>query len=431
MFGGMLQLRGDPFARILALRAQYGGFVRLGPLGPRDVFLATSPPAIRHVLLDNHANYKKGLAAQRMLPVFGRGSLLLDGELWRRRRRLVQPAFHKQKIATYASNFVAHADAMLERWRKLDGAAIVDARQEMLQLTMGLTLANMFRAEAIELQPLLAAWPYLYGELTRGRLRLLRLPSWVPNRERRETDTARATIRRELVALIRRRGTTDDGSVLAMLRNATDPDGKPALSEAELLDEVMTIFAGGYETSSNALGFAVAMLALHPDIAARQRAEVDQALGARAPEAADLPALPYTRAVIEETMRIYPPSWMITREALADDAVLGHPVRTGSQILISSYGVHHAPDVWPEPEQFRPERFMPDAPERDRFSYIPFGGGPRVCVGDQYAVSAMTCVLTRIAQRCTLRLVAGTKVEAQAHIGLRSRYPLRIELAWR
>jgi cytochrome P450 len=424
----MLQLRGDPLARVVELRARYGGFVRLGPLRDREVYLVTDPSAIKHVLSDNHKNYKKGLAAQRMRPILGQGSLLLEGDAWRRRRRLIQPAFHKQKVATLAGSFVDGADEMLARWApSIASGAPLDARDEMLRLTMALTLRNMFGADASQLRELVDAWQHIYDEISASRMRLVRLPSWLPNRRRDQTAAALATVRRVLSERIRARvaATDDDGTVLSMLVRARDDDGGAGLGDVELRDEVLTVFIGGYETSSNGLAFALASLAEHPEVAGRHRDEIDRALGDRAPTIADLAAMPYNRAVLEESLRLYPPSWMITREALADDVIAGFPIARGAQLLISSYGVHHAPDVWPTPERFRPERFLGDH-ERDRFAYLPFGGGPRVCLGDQYALTEMQLVLARLAQRVTLRLAPGTRVEAQAHVGLRPRHPLRL-----
>jgi cytochrome P450 len=407
--GGMLQLRSDPLARVLELRARHGGFIRLGPLGRRNLYLVTEPAVVRHVLLDNHKNYKKGLNARRLRPILGSGSLLLEGETWRRRRRLVQPAFHKQKVATLGASFVEETDRMLERWT--DGVTI-DARDEMLRLTMSLTLRNLFASDASTLHALVDAWQTIYNSLGTRRL------PW--QRDERVT-AALATVHRLLAARIAA-AKVDDGTVLAMLVQARDEHG--ALTETELRDEVMTLFVGGYETSSNALAFSLANIAAHPRDAERQRAEIDR-LGGRAPTVEDLAALPYTRAILEETLRLYPPSWMITREAIADDVITGFPVAAGAQLLISSYGVHHAPELWPEPEQFRPERFL-DGVERPRFSYFPFGGGPRICLGEQYALTEMQLVLARIVQKRTLSLARGTQIAAHAQIGLRPRQPLRL-----
>ncbi len=421
LLGGMLQLRPDPLARVRELRARHGGFVLLGPLGLRSLYLVTDPAAVRHVLLDNYKNYRKGLNARRLRPVLGTGSLLLEGEPWRRRRKLVQPAFHRGKIAALGGRFVETADAMLARWsaRQSDPADLtIDARDEMLRLTMELTLANLFASDASSLHELVAAWQTLYDSLgARGLPR----PAWLPDPRRDARDAALATVHRvlgERIAASR----PGDNTVLAMLIAARDVHG--SIGERELRDEVLTLFVGGYETSSNALAFALASLAAHPDVAREQYAEVAR-FGDRPPTIDDLPALPYTRAMLDETLRRYPPSWMITREAIADDVVAGFPVRRGAQLLLSAYAVHHAPELWPDPDAFRPTRFL-DGSERPRFAYFPFGGGPRSCVGDQYALTEMQLVLARLAQRCTFALAPGVEIAAQAHVGLRPRTPLRL-----
>ncbi len=409
VLGGMLQLRKDPLARVLALRAQHGGFMRLGPLGRRDLYLVTDPGAVRHLLLDNYKNYRKGLNARRLRPILGSGSLLLEGETWRRRRRLVQPAFHKQKIASLATSFVEATDRVIEEWAT---DATIDARDEMLRLTMSLTLRNLFASDASTLPDLVSAWQTIYASLGARRL---------PWQRDERVDAALATVHHILDAQIAA-AKPEDGTVLAMLTQARDEHG--ALSETELRDEVMTLFVGGYETSSNALAFSLAHIAAHPRDAERQLAEIER-LDGRAPTIDDLPALPYTRAILDETLRLYPPSWMITREAIDDDVVAGFKIRRGAQLLISSYGVHHAPELWPAPELFRPERFL-DGQERPRFSYFPFGGGPRICLGDQYALTEMQLVLVRIVQKRKLSLARGTRIAAHAQIGLRPRQPLRL-----
>jgi cytochrome P450 len=375
------------------------------------MYLLTDPAAIRHVLLDNYKNYKKGLNARRLRPILGSGSLLLEGDVWRRRRRLIQPAFHKQKIASLGSSFVDATDQMLARW---GASAIIDARDEMLRLTMALTLKNLFGSDASTLHELVTAWQTIYGSFGVRHL---------PWQKDERVSAALATVHRVLGARIAA-SKADDGTVLAMLVQARDEQG--ALTEQELRDEVMTLFVGGYETSSNALAFSLAHVAAFPNHAARQFAEV-QGLGERAPTIEDLPALPYTRALLEETLRLYPPSWMITREAIASDIVAGFPIRSGAQLLISCYGVHHAPELWPDPDRFSPARFL-DGAERPRFSYFPFGGGPRMCLGDQYALTEMQLVLARLSQQATFTLLPGVKIEAQAHVGLRPRNPLLLAM---
>jgi cytochrome P450 len=393
------------------------------------MYLVTEPTAARHALLDNHKNYKKGIAAQRLRGALGNGLLLLEGEAWRGHRKLMQPAFHRQKIATLASAFVNETDTMLARWRAKPAGTIIDARDEMLQLTMTLTLRNMFNSDPGELRSLVTAWQHIYDELSRSRRTLVQLPRWIPNRRRARNDAAMETVRQTLDELIRS-SKADDQTVLSMLIQARDEENGARLSHEELRDEVMTLFVGGYETSSNALAFALALLAKHTENAKAQQIEIDQVLNGRPPTASDLAALPYTKAVLEETLRLYPPSWMITREALADDTIHNFHVSPGSQLLISAYGLHHAPELWPAPEEFKPERFVTET-KHGRFTYIPFGGGPRICLGDQYAMTEMQLVLIRIAQQTSLKLAHGSTIEAQAHVGLRPRHPLRIIPTWR
>jgi cytochrome P450 len=425
VLGGALQLRRDPLRRIGELRDRYGGVVPLGPAPGTFLYLVTAPSAVKHVLVDNYKSYKKGRAAQRMAGVLGRGSLLLEGDPWRQRRRLVMPSFHRTKIASIASVFTSAATALVDEWKAK--STPIDLREEMLRLTMGLTIKNLFRAEdSEELSRLVAAWGALYDELTSSRFALVRPPSWLKTPRRKRLEQSKRIVDETLKRFIerRRKAKDDDGSLLTMLVNARDAESNATLSDDELRDEVMTLFVGGYETSSNALSFTLALLAAHEDIAKRHREELDSVLGGRAPGIDDLAQLPLNRAVLEESMRLYPPSWMITREALADDVLDGVPIPRGSQLLISAYGTHHDPKVWPDPEKFDPDRFA--NADRAKLSYYPFGGGQRLCMGDQYALTEMQLVIAVIAQRLTLRLAPGTTIAPSAHIGLRPASPLRV-----
>jgi cytochrome P450 len=426
LVGGALQLRGDPLRRIGELRDRYGGVVPLGPAPGTFLYLVTAPSAVKHVLVDNYKAYKKGRAAQRMAGVLGRGSLLLEGDAWRQRRRLVMPSFHRSKIAAIASSFTSAAEALAESWKSKSEP--IDLREEMLRLTMALTIKNLFRADdaSEELQRLVAAWGALYDEMTRSRLALVRPPSWLKTARKVRFEESKRTVDEILGRFIERRraAADDDGSLLTMLVNARDAENDAQLSDPELRDEVMTLFVGGYETSSNALSFTLALLAAHGDIARRHREELDSVLEGRVPGMDDLAKLPFNRMVLEESMRLFPPSWMITREALEDDVLEGVPIPRGSQLLISIYGTHHDPKVWPDPEKFDPDRFA--SADRAKLSYFPFGGGQRLCMGDQYALTEMQLVIAILMQRLTLRLAPGTSIGVRADIGLRPASPLRV-----
>lgn len=430
--GGMLQLR-DPLQRVTELSQRYGGLAYLGPLGRAPVYLVTDPALLKQVLVDKAGQYKKGKPAQTMRPVLGDGLLLLEGEPWKHERRLVQPAFHRARIAELAREMTTAAQELVARWEaKARAGELVDLRDEMLRLTMRLTVRALFHADITgQLGELVAAWQDLYDDLSRSRFALASLPRQVPTPANRRYTRAMATIDRVLYGLIRdcRARNQDDGSVLAMLVHAKDEEQGDTLSDHQLRDELMTLFVGGYETSSNALAFTFAMLALHPEVERAHQAELAAVLGDRAPEANDLPQLPLNRAVIEETMRLYPPSWMITREALADDVLNGYPIPAGAQLLMSSYATHHDPRLWPNPEAYDPRRFLPPRPsERPRYSYFPFGGGPRLCLGDQYALTEMQLVLATVMRRLRVELAAGTIVAPKAALGLRPLHPLRARL---
>jgi cytochrome P450 len=420
----------DPLRTLPALHARYGGLVRLGPIGGVPLYLVADPELVKHVLIDNQKNYKKGRAAQRMRPILGEGLLLLEGEPWRRHRRLVQPSFHKKKITELGAAFVSAADGALERLgpRIARGEAF-DAREEMIELAMGLTIRNLFKVEPGELRGLIEAWGDLYTELSASRFSLFDRFRPSARRARARLDASLRTVHGALDAIVRdrRANPRDDGSVITMLLAAQDEETGAQLSDRELRDEVMTLFVGGYETTSNALGFSLALLAKHPAVAARHRAELDRVLGRSAPSVEHLAQLPLNRAIIDEAMRLFPPSWVITREALEPDVVGGYDIEQRAQLLLSCYVVHHDPNVWPDPERFDPDRFLPErAKDRHRFAHFPFGGGPRLCVGDQYALTEAQLVLARFAQTLDLRVAPGCEIAARAGVGLRPLHPLRI-----
>jgi cytochrome P450 len=431
LIGAKRHLARDPLSRLTALRDTYGGVVDLGPMAGATFLLVSDPGAVKHVLLDNQRNYRKGRAAQRMVPIFGRGSLLLESDEWVRRRRLVKPAFHRENLELLGENFVNATKAMLVAWRpRIDAGAPIDVREEMLKLTMALTVKNMFHADASgDLHELVDAWNVLYDQLTRSRFSLLRLPAWIPNARNRRRAHAASVVRRVLDKYIQsaRLKPVDHRSLLSLLVHARDEEGGPAMNDDELRAEVTTMFIGGYDTGSTALSFTLALLAHHADVAAVHRAELDSALGGRTPAAADLDRLPLNRMILQESMRLFPPSWVITREAIGSDILNGYDIPAGAQLLVSAWVVQHDPSLWPAPTRFDPARFTPAAIEsRPRFAYLPFGGGPRMCLGDQYAMIEMQLVLAVICNALELTLRPGCEIGAVAQLGLRPAQKLEL-----
>ena len=417
-FGALSSLRKDPLIHFPALRREYGGVVALGQMGGRPYYLVSEPQAIRHVMLDNYKNYQKGRASQRMKAVLGTGSLLLEGDVWRQRRKLLQPMFHRTKIATLCNAFVEAASKVADGWAAEGGA--FDVRAEMLKLAMTLTVRNMFAADATgKLSELIGAWQVLYGEITRVR----KVSLFGAKRPDPKVVEARATIHRVLGDLIEEKKRAPDDSLLSMLVQVRDEETGAGLSDQELRDEVMTIFVGGYETTSTAMGFTLGLLADHPAIAAQHRAHLDEVLGSGLPTMETLPKLTFNRHVIEESMRLFPPSWMVTREAIAADTVGGFAIEPGAQMLLSAYVVHHAPDIWPDPERFDPARFEVE-PERTKFTYFPFGGGPRICLGDTYAITEIQLIIAVLCKRFVFERATSEPLLARAQAGLTPAHPI-------
>ncbi len=394
-------------------------------------FLVNKPDYIEHVLLTNQANYRKSDFLRRMLgPLLGQGLLISEGELWRHQRRLAAPAFHARRIAEFVATMASCTEAMLGRWRTIPQP--FDVATEMMALTLDVIARTMFSAEVSRD---VAAVRRLMDVVVRLRVSLLDLfglPQWLPRFQPKEFRRAIAEFDTLMAGLIaaRRAGAADHGDLLDMLLAARDAETGQRLSDRALRDEALTIFVAGHETTANALSWVWYLLARHPEAEARLHEEVDRVLGGRKPCYADLARLEWTRMVIDEAIRLYPPAHAISRTTIGEDRIGGVRIPPGSNISISMYATHRNPNLWRDPERFDPERFTPDAiARRHRFAYLPFGGGPRICIGSGFAIAEAQVIIAMVAQRYRLRLVPDHVVEPIALITLRPRngVPVTIE----
>jgi len=423
----------DPLAFLLGLRDRYGDIARV-PLGGETLYLFSHPDLVRDVLVTNHRNFHKGRGLERAKMLLGEGLLTSEDEFHLRQRRLSQPAFHRQRIAAYGAIMAEYAASRRDRWH--DGA-IIDAHTEMMALTLAIVGKTLFDAdvedEAAEIGEALTTTFESFNVgffLPFGHL-LARLPLPATLRFRKARARLDATIYRLIAE--RRRSPSDRGDLLSMLLVAQDTEGDGrGMSDLQLRDEAMTIFLAGHETTANALTWTWYLLSQHPDVEARLHAEVDAALGGRLATVDDLGALPYTRMVLAESMRLYPPAWIVGRRAVAPFDVNGYTVPARSIVLACQYTMHRDPRWFPAPDRFDPERFAPDRhAERPKFAYFPFGGGPRVCIGEQFAWMEGVLALATIAQRWRLRLVEGHPVALQPIITLRPKFGMRMHVAAR
>jgi cytochrome P450 len=410
---------------------QYGDVVCLR-LGFYRVYLISHPEHIKHVLQDNFPNYVKSPARiEKIKPLFGEGLTTSEGDMWRRQRHLIQPAFHRERIAGLAAVITDDTTAMLERW---DTAADkpLDVAAEMLRLTQGIALKSLFSTDLEdEADTVDRALTIVLEHINRATWAFLDLPESLPTPRNRRFQHALCVLDNFVYRMIdeRRQGGGDTGDVLSMLLNARDEETGERMSDTQLRDELMTMFVAGHQTTANALAWTWYLLSRHPDIDLRLHTECLQVLAGRTPTYQDVPKLPYTRMVIEEAMRLYPPTWITARRPLQDDAIGGYQIPANSVVLLSPYVTQHHPKFWENPENFDPDRFTPErVAERPRYAYFPFGGGPRVCIGRSLALVEAQLILATVAQKYRLHLVPGHPVEPKAMMTLQPRHGVLMTL---
>jgi cytochrome P450 len=411
----------DPLAAYQELAHEYGDIVRIRfVLWP--TYLLFHPDHVRHVLQEKHTNYSKDLYTYRMLrPVVGNGLLTNDGADWLRQRRLIQPAFHRQRLARVGDLAVASSEAMLEEWSAFarEGRP-VDISAEMLRMTLQVAAQALFSVDlSAEDQRVTEAFAAV-NELLTDYVHSPIPPFAVPTRRSLRLRAARATLDRLVTRIITtRRREPGGGDVLSMLLLARDEETGEGMDDRQVRDEVMTLLFGGHETTATALTWACYLLALNPQCQDQIRTEVSD-LGR--PGAEDLPRLTYTRMVLEETLRLFPPAWSFGRKAIRDDEVGGYAIPAGSLVWVCPFVTHRDPRFWERPETFEPERFAPErAASRHRLAYFPFASGPRMCIGAHFAMTMAQLTLASIARRYRLRLAPGSSVEPEALITLRPR----------
>jgi cytochrome P450 len=387
-------------------------------------FLVNWPDYIEHVLLDNHQNYIKGRFSDALLgPIVGQGMLTSEGTAWRRLRRIAAPAFHQRSIARFVDEMVHCTTSMLQHWEGRSES--FDIASEMTELTLDVITRTMFStnisSEVTRLRQLMQTVLQLTYPNTAD---LLGLPLWIPRMRSKTKQRAIAELDLLVARILasRRQAADENKDLLSLLLAARDEETGEGLNERQLRDEIMTIFLAGHETTANALAFTWYLLATHPDVDARLQDELARVLDGWAPVYGDIAQLRYTRMIFEETLRLYPPVYQIGRTALGPDIIGGVTVPKGAIVTIHTYGTHRNPALWPDPERFDPERFAPDrSAGRHRFAYLPFGGGPRICIGQGFAMAEAVVVIASVAQRFRFSLAPGRSVQPVGLFTLRAK----------
>ena len=419
----------DPLAFFTGLARTYGDIAYLRT-GGEHLYLINDPALVRDVLVTNQRHFIKGRGLQRAKRLLGEGLLTSEGAVHVRQRRLIQPAFHRDRILSYATVMTDYADRVRRRW--CDGETI-DAAQEMMRLTLGIVGKTLFDKD-IESQAreVGSALTDVMASFWMQMLPFYDLLEHLPVPALRRSQAARAKLDAIIYSIIaeRRQAMRDHGDLLSMLLSAKDDeeegDGR-GMSDTQVHDEAMTIFLAGHETTANALSWTWHLLGGAPDVEAKLHEEIDRVLQRRRPTAADLPSLTFAEQVVTEAIRLYPPAWIIGRRAIDDYPLGPYVAPKGSLIIMSPYVLHRDPRFFPEPDRFRPDRWTPEFKATlPPFAYVPFGGGARRCIGESFAWMELVLVLTTIAGWWKLVPVPGHSVVPQAVITLRMKHGLKM-----
>ncbi len=420
LIGDILAMRRAPL-EFLARAARAGDIVRLR-FG-RDVFLLNHPDHVQRVLHDNHANYRKSFFYARMKPLVGEGLLTSEGGDWKRKRRLAQPAFHKDRLAGFVGIMAVHTRALLDRWMEsATRREPIDVAADTMRLTLTIVGHALFGVDLLGEADDAGRALTTALRITNARFfALLYLPPWLPTprnvRFSRAMHVLDAVVS-ELVAARRKGAPRED--LLGMLMEARDAESGDGLSDQELRDEVMTMVLAGHETTANALTWALCLLSGAPAVDRRLHEESAGVLAGRDAILDDLPHLDYAARVSQESMRLYPPAWIFGREAIAADTFGTFPIPAGAPVSISPWLLHRDPRFWRDPERFDPDRFLPSAAaSRPRYAYVPFAAGPRMCIGHAFATMEMQIALAMISSRYRLELVPGRAVQMEPSVTLR------------
>jgi len=434
ILGSLPDARRDPIGLFMNARANYGDLVRFR-FGPITAHLVSSPAGANHVLAENNKNYGKNTRGfDQLRLILGNGLLTSQGDFWKRQRRLAQPAFHRNRIAGFAASMVRAAEQCSVRWAEEPGP--IDVHAEMMRLTLqivGETLLGFDpTSAAVEVSQALDFLLHLAND---RMTRLFPLPIKLPTAEHRQLRASLAQLDKVVLRVIAERraasGKASDESsdLISMLMQARDVDTGEAMTDAQLRDEAMTIFLAGHETTANALTWTFFLLSRHPSVEREVSAELQRELGGRSPTAADLPRLRYTKMVLEEAMRLYPPAWIISRSVIDDDEIDGCLIPAGSIIFASPYVIHRHPGVFENPEGFDPERFAPERLQAlPKGAYFPFGGGPRQCIGNGFAIMEGQLLLATLLQKFRLDLVPGYLAQPVPSVTLRPKHGMPMNL---
>jgi len=412
---------------------EFGDSVKLSSFPGYYWYMFTHPSAVEYILQTHQQNFRKpDIFNQPMSLLVGNGLVASEGELWLRQRRLAQPAFHKSKLALLGESMVKTIEEQINTWEHATSDTPVDIASKMGALTLAIVGNALFSTGLHEYYERVGTTMRIALEHVNYKMgHMFALPEWVPTKRNREFLKAKAELDAVVMEIItkRRQSNKEENDLLSTLLHSTDDQSGQSMSNELLRDEVITLMLAGHDTTAATLTWTWYLLSQNPHKEAIFLDELKSVLAGRMPTVEDLPNIPYTRMVIEESMRLYPPAWGLIREAIEDDEIGGYFVSKKKPISLLQFITHRHPEFWDEPESFIPERFEKDkVAQRPKYAYFPFGGGQRACIGNQFSLMEGTLALAAIAQRIKFEVIPGQSIEPDPTFTLRPRYGIKAYL---
>jgi cytochrome P450 len=416
----------DPLNFLTTVARTYGDIASYR-MGGELIFFVNHPHYIRDIIVTHNRNFTKSRGLERTKRLLGNGLLTSEDTLHLRQRRLMQPAFHRERIAAYGDTMAAYAERMRRSW---SSGATLDIAQEMMRLTLSIAGKTLFDVD-VE-QQAAAVGRALTDVMDSFWLTMMPFADWIerlPVGRMRRARRAREQLDAMIYGMIadRRSSRRDRGDLLSMLLVAQDEDDGRTMTDQQIRDEAMTIFLAGHETTANALTWTWYLLSQSPDAETKLRAEIDGVLRGRLPSVSDIASLPFVDRVVTEAMRLYPPAWLIGRRAVDAYSIGGYVAPPRTIFLMSQWVMHRDSRFFADPDRFNPDRWTPELKaELPKFAYFPFGAGPRQCIGESFAWMELVLVIATIAQQWKLRLVPGHPVVPQPLVTLRTKHGMRM-----
>lgn len=430
LLGVMPEMVSDMLGLFTKTAREHGGIAQFKLLN-KSYILVTNPDYVKYILQDNYKNYIRGRSVETGRVLLGNGLPLIDGDFWLRERRMLQPAFHRERLGKLVNTVTTVIDAAMQDWSaKAKQNEILDLDDEMMRLTLTAIIKSMFSAPIDDRIPSLSHAFQVASKFMLWRSQqMIQLPLSVPLPRHVEYNSALNVLNEIIYPLVAdgRKHPKDD--LLGMMLGMRDAETGEGLSDQQARDEVVTIFFAGHETTAATLSWAFYLLSQHPEVEERVRLELQSVLNGRAPTFTDLSKLIYMQQVINEVLRLYPAAYLFAREAIVDDVLDGYLIPANTLIFISPFVGHRDPKYWPDPERFDPDRFTPEqVASRPRHVYYPFGEGPHTCIGNNFALMEMQLILAMALQRFRLRLIPNHPIALKPEATLRPKYGMKMTL---